>query len=190
MKGKMLFLVSLMLLPFNVFAATEPNKSNTSEVEFAGLKFGVGISITHDVGSIDRVTSASLDGNGIVRVNKEQNDVARIMLETHYFFEGGRKVFGLWDAPEAGWAWGPFIALQPGTSDIIEAIGGGIMIGFRKSRASLDSFNIGFGLILDPSVQVLGDGITENQPLPSGETEIRYKETSQGGLLGLFSFTF
>jgi len=190
MKGRILFLVSMMILPFNSFAEDDQKQVNATAVEFAGLKFGVGISITHDVGSIDRVTSATLDGNGIVRVTKEQNDIARIMLETHYFFKGGNKVLGLWNAPAAGWAWGPFIALQPGTNDIIEAIGGGIMIGFRQSTTSKDSFNIGLGMIVDPSVQVLGDGITENQPLPTGETEIRYKETSQGGILGLFSFTF
>lgn len=190
MKGEILLLTFLMILPFNSFANDDSGKLKAKEVEFAGLKFGVGLSITHDVGSIDRVSSATVDGNGIVRVTKEQNDIARVMLETHYFFESGSKVLGLWDAPAAGWAWGPFIALQPGTEEIIEAIGGGIMIGFRKDKASQDSFNIGLGLIVDPSVKILGDGITENQPLPAGETEIRYKETSQGGILGLFSFTF
>ena len=66
--------------------------------EFAGIKFGIGISLTHDTGNNDRVESASLDENGVVRVSKDQNDIARIMLETHYFFEpnsGGRSFLGM-----------------------------------------------------------------------------------------------
>jgi len=53
-----------------------------------------------------------------------------------------------------------------------------------------DSFNIGIGLMMDPSVKILGDGITENEPLPAGETTVRTKETSQWGVLFMVSYNF
>ena len=160
-----------------------------AEREFAGLNFGVGISLTHDVGSNARVKSASVV-NGIVRVNDENNDIARIMLESHYFFTTNRKFLG--SVSSLKWGWGPFMALQPGTDDIVEALGGGLMIGFKRSDDPSDtsSWNVGFGLVIDPNKTILGDGITENQPLPPGETEVRLKEKSQLGILVISSFTF
>ena len=53
-----------------------------------------------------------------------------------------------------------------------------------------DSFNIGIGVMMDPSVKILGDGISENQPLPLGETTVRTKETSQWGVLFMVSYNF
>ena len=164
--------------------------SDSYAKEFAGINFGVGISLTHDLGGSGRVSSAIVDDNGIVRVEKESNDVARVMLESHYFFEknDGLSFLGLTKAEK--WGHGPFIALQPGTDEIIEAIGFGWMFGFRKDKDATASWNFAVGLVIDPSVRILGDGIEENKTLPAAETQIRYKETSQAGLLLLFSFTF
>jgi len=109
--------------------------------EFAGINFGVGVSLTVDTGNNDRVESASLDQAGIVRVSRDQNDIARIMLETHYFFQPKNKLFGIVDGH------GPFVALQPGTDEIIEAIGLGWMVGFKRGEAGTnDSWNFGVGL--------------------------------------------
>lgn len=158
---------------------------------FAGLNFGVGLSLTHDLGDNDRVETASLV-NGIVRVDDEENDVARIMLESHYFFTP-QKSFILNDNLKANdWGWGPFVALQPGTDEIIEAIALGVMWGFKRHEetSGTSSWNIGLGAIVDPNVTVLGDGIEANKPLPEGETEIRLKEKSQWGVLILTSFSF
>ncbi|MCI5120819.1 MAG: hypothetical protein D3908_06445 [Candidatus Electrothrix sp. AUS4] len=95
------------------------------------------------------------------------------------------------DHKEGDWGIGPFVALQTGSEDLIEYIGAGIMIGFKRNDASSkESFNIGLGVVVDPSAQILGDGIVENQPLPEGETAVRYKETSQVGLLALVSYAF
>ncbi|MCP3933077.1 MAG: hypothetical protein GY705_28740 [Bacteroidetes bacterium] len=163
----------------------------SAERKFAGINFGVGISLTYDLGSNDRVESASLDENNIVRVSEDKNAIARVVLESHYFFEpknDGRSFLGL--TPAGKWGHGPFIALQPGTDEIIEAIGFGWMAGFLRSKEGSDSWNLGLGYIIDPSVKILGDGVEENQALPDGETEIRFKETSQGGLFLLVSFSF
>ena len=187
MKINILLAALLMVYSFSKAAfAQEPGS-------FAGLHFGVGISLTHDLGGNDRIESASLDGNGIVRVSKDQNNVARVMLESHYFFKpkkDGMSFLGL--RPPGTWGYGPFVALQPGSSEIIEAIGLGLMVGFLRGdeEDTNSSWNLGIGYVVDPSVKILGDGIEENKALPAGETEVRFKETSQGGLFLLASFAF
>lgn len=165
--------------------------------EFAGLRFGVGLSLTIDSGTRQRVETAELV-NGVVRITNENDALARIMLESHYFFTPGfdfgldtdRSAFGV----KAGsWGWGPFVSVQPGSNEIIEAIGFGLMLGFKRNGDTADpdsSWNIGVGYVVDPNVQVLGDGISANDVLPEGEDAIRYKEVSQSGFLVLISFSF
>ena len=181
----------LILIIINLYINYVQADEDSLRRDFSGINFGVGISVTHDLGTSDRIKSALLDENGIVRITKDQNDVARMMLETHYFFEpnlNDKSFLGM--TPGEKWGHGPFIALQPGTDDIIEAIGLGWMVGFRRPGQGSESWNLGIGYIIDPSVQILGDGIKVNQALPAGETQIRYKETSQSGIFLLASFTF
>lgn len=158
---------------------------------FGGIDFGGGISFTLDIGTSDRISDAALV-DGIVRVNDENNGRARIMLESHYFFTPWQDV-GWLDLKnkqaEKQWGWGPFIALQPGTDDVIEAVGMGVMFGARRGAGD-DSFNLGFGFVVDPNTRILGEGLTVNKPLPAGETAIRYKEEMQTGFLILSSFSF
>ncbi|WP_173052333.1 hypothetical protein [Candidatus Nitrotoga sp. AM1P] len=104
----------------------DPAGQQFAEKEFAGLNFGVEVSLTHDLGSHDRVKAASLT-NGIVRVDTEHNDVARIMLKSHYFFTPEKKLMG------KQWGCGPFVSLQPGSDQIIEAVGLGVMLGFKRN---------------------------------------------------------
>jgi hypothetical protein len=181
-----------LLIPSVVRGQDSPdNGGNGGTRDFAGLRFGIGISLTVDLGQDDRVESASVV-NGIVRVENENNAVARIMLESHYFFKPASKSF--LQMVEAGnWGHGPFVALQPGTDEIIEAVALGWMVGFKRAGApsnATNSWNIGIGLVVDPNVQVLGEGLEPNQPLPPGETQVRYKEESQVGILILTSFSF
>lgn len=159
--------------------------------EFAGLNFGVGISLTLDTGSNDRIESAEIV-DGIVRVTDENDAVARVMLESHYFFQPHRRFFNI---RPRNWGIGPFIALQPGTDEIIEAVGAGLMIGFKRPDKSGTSWNMGFGFVVDPNVQVLGDDFVANQEPPMGvsgapESQIRFKEKSQTGFLIVASFSF
>ena len=154
--------------------------------KFAGLDFGVGISVSFDLGGEKRISDAELVG-GVVRVSKSNDVRARVMLESHYFFlPSGRFL----NVDSGMWGIGPFIALQPGSDDIIEAAAMGVMMGFRRGEGKAESFNIGAGLIVDPSVRTLGDGIVAGQPLPNGEAVIRYKETDQLGAVILASFSF
>ena len=162
-----------------------PKPSGGATRNFGGLEFGIGISFTLDWGGDARVASAELDPNGIVRISKREDGTARIMLESHYFFGVDRK-----NAKEAMIGGGPFIALQPGTDEFIEAIAIGGMIGLRYDEDTAQSFNIGVGLVVDPNTRLLGEGILPNQPLPAGETAIRYREEYETGWLILASFSF
>jgi hypothetical protein len=163
---------------------TAAEKSATEK--FGGIELGAGLSFTYDIGKNDRITEAEIV-NGIIRVKNSDNSRARIMLESHYFFKPRSKFFGL---EKDMWGVGPFVAIQPGSEQIIEAIGLGIMFGFRRALDKPESFNLGFGIVIDPNTQILGDGLIANQPLPAGETEIRYKETSQAGAMAIASFSF
>jgi hypothetical protein len=152
--------------------------------EFAGLKFGVGISMTFDTGENKRVEAASVDANGIVRVDQVLDTPARIMLESHYFFQ-------LKNNDKAGL--GPFMALQPGSDEIINALGLGLMLGFRRDTTS-QSFNLGLGYAVDPRSKILGEEFIEGELAPKAPDgtaiPVRYKTTQQGGLLLLFSFSW
>lgn len=169
-------------------AAAQPVQAaaqNTRGNSFGGLDWGVGVSLTIDFPGLNRVKSAELV-NDIVRVSHEEDARARIMLESHYFFPTQGKLFGV---PGGSWGYGPFIAIQPGTDHFIEAFALGIMIGFKRGTGN-QSFNIGLGIAVDPDTQVLGQGLQPNQPLPPGETAIRYRRESQYGLVILTSFSF
>lgn len=180
-------LLALLLLPGLAHAENDEQKGNR---KFAGINFGVGVSVTVDQGSRDRVSDASIDANGIVRVDKREDVRARVMLESHAFFKTRAGKNG---GPQRGW--GPFIALQPGTDEIIEAIGIGIMFGFKRTKLDdAASFNIGIGYVVDPAVKVLGDEFVENMPAPldpmGNMIPVRFEERDQGGILLLGSFSW
>jgi len=165
--------------------AADAAKETENRRKFAGLDLGVGISVTFDFGGLERINSAEIVA-GIVRVTDEDDVRARIMLESHYFFTNDPGPFGVL---AGDWGWGPFVAIQPGTDEIIEAAAVGLMVGFRQ-KGSDRSFNIGLGIAVDPNVQTLGDGIERDTPLPVGETAVRFREEAQYGMVLIFSQTF
>lgn len=119
------------------------------------------------------------DSPKIVRAKTRRSSDARVLLETHYFFP-------LCDR----FGYGPVLVVQPGTAEIIEGVGLGFMMGARRATDASDSFNLGLAVFMERSVTVLGAGIEENQPLPAGETEIRYQQTPKASLMALASFSF
>jgi len=94
------------------------------------------------------------------------------------------------------------IEASSGGNNVLTAFALGWMIGLRQptwnlttheaTYTSMASWNLGIGLRIDPSVQVLGDGITANAPLPPGEssTPVRLKTTQGYGLILVSSFSF
>jgi len=192
-------------------AATETAKQQTGSAppptdapapvkqNFGGLSLGVGLGLTLNADKVSRVTSAS-PVNGIVRVTGTSDAIAGIVLESHYFFVPNRSFATV---PEGAWGHGPFVAIVAGNSgsNVISAYALGWMIGFReptwtysnsswKATYGSSSWNLGLGIRIDPSVQVLGDGDVANLPLPAGETAVRFKNVPSYGVIMVSSFSF
>ena len=162
-----------------------PAREEGEKSAVSGLKLGAGVGVTFDFGGLERVNEAELV-NGIVRVTDEDDVIAGFVGEAHYFFPSSGELFGV---AKENWGHGPFFALQTGEKDIIATVALGWMIGFRPANSS-ESFNIGLGVAVAPNVRTLGDDIVRNEPLPAGETAIRYREEAQYGLMLLFSRSF
>ncbi|NOU12337.1 MAG: hypothetical protein HOO98_20310 [Nitrospira sp.] len=168
-----------------------------ADKRFAGFGFGVALGVTVKAGKRQIVNSATVDPNGLVRIDRDNNTTANFILESHYFFTPDIHI-PIFNVEPKNWGTGPFIAVQPGTENIIQAVGAGWMIGFKRSsiiasdlaRDRGDSFNLGFGIMLNPNAQVLGDGIEKDKPLPGAETAIRLKKTTELGWLFTFSYSF
>lgn len=185
-----LFIAALLVILASVSAAAQQQNTSNGSQNFAGLSFGIGLSFTWDMGDRDRVEEAIIDPNGFVRVTRRNNALARIMLESHYFFTPAK-----WkdDSGRAKAGWGPFVSLQPGSNEIINALGAGVMFGFRRGDSG-ESFNIGIGYSVDPSSKVLGAEFVENTAAPLDKDgrpiAVRYTTRDQGGILILTSFTW
>jgi hypothetical protein len=107
----------------------------------------------------------------------QRNDLVRFMPEVHLWMDQ-------WD--EQRWSWGPFLSIAPGPS-LIDAVGFGLMLGYRARQTDPYTFNLGVGGTLDFNTRVLGDGLTTNQSLPPGENQVRTKQTTAPGLLIILS---
>jgi hypothetical protein len=157
--------------------------------------FGVAVGVATNVTGPNLVNSAIVDPNGIVRVNNRANTAAGLMLETHYYVYPTPK-----DAVSNGvdnrwWGTGPFVSAQPGSSQIIQAVGAGWMVGFRRPKGSTPSgFGIGIGYEAIPSAQVLGSEFVDGKPAPLGPSgqplPIRYETQDKGALLVIFTVSF
>ncbi|MBI4001142.1 MAG: ankyrin repeat domain-containing protein [Nitrospira defluvii] len=156
-------------------ADESPAEEGQSPWMFQNLGFGLGLGWTHNLGP-RRVESVTVV-NRIVRIDNERNDLVRFMPEMHIWLDR-------WD--EQRWSWGPFLTVAPG-SRVIDAVGFGLMLGYRPHRTDRYSFNLGIGGTLDLDARVLGDGLVANESLPPRENTARTKQTTAAGLLVLFS---
>jgi len=181
----------------------------TAPEPWGGLGFGLGVSLSTDLGRVSHVVSAD-NVNGIVRVKDTQDVVVGFVLEAHYFFnQGNFPWLGNWNST---WGTGPFVAIEIGSSSAAPTAGGpitayglGWMVGFREptkwdysnpnnpkpvyTGTGNLSWNLGLGLRVDPRAQVLGDGLVANQPLPPGD-QIRYRTLPRYSLMIVSSFGF
>jgi hypothetical protein len=157
------------------------------------LGFGIALGLTTNVTGPNIVTNATIDANGIVRVNTRANTTAGLMLETHYY---------IWPRPPADgeddtrrWGTGPFVAAQPGSSQIISAVGAGWMFGFRRAKGTRPSgFGLGVGYEAIPAAQVLGSEFVDGKPAPLGPNgsplPIRFETQDKGSLMVILSVSF
>jgi len=153
--------------------------------QLKGFGFGVALGFRINVYKPDIVTDASIDANGVVRVDTRSNATAGFVLESHYFFlrskedDYGNKTFGM----------GPFVAVQPGSDQIVTAIGVGWMAGWRRNNAG-GAFTLGVGYASIPSAKVLGDEFVPGQAAPAGATAVRFQQRDKGSILAICGFTF
>jgi hypothetical protein len=162
----------------NQFAALVADADEKSVVDFKGMGFGVGIGFSKDVGKGKIVQEAQVI-NGFVRVTDSRRDIPRLVLESHYFWVAKKP---------AHWGWGPYVAVQTGSNEIMESIGAGLMLGLRRAKIEVpvtsdsngdqqvgepkvntDSFNVGVGAILDSHSKVFRSGVQEDAAIPAGE---------------------
>jgi hypothetical protein len=173
-------------------------------VTWGGLHWGVGVAANFDIQRGSRVvTAVTTPPNNTVRITDSSADVGiGFVLEAHYFFRN-EDVTGRCRPRDPWckqWGHGPFVAIEVGgTSSTPDAKGPitayalGWMVGIRQpglTDSHTSSWNFGVGLRVDPKARILGEGIVPNQPLPPGETEIRFKTVARYGLMLLSSFSF
>jgi hypothetical protein len=169
-----------------VALTVQPSTNQTSQGLLGNLGFGLALGLSTNVTGPNIVNNATVDANGIVRVNTRANTSAGFMFETHYY---------IWTGKKYPIATGPFVAAQPGSSQIISAVGAGWMLGFRRPQGSATpGFGLGLGYEAIPAAQVLGSEFVDGQKAPvdpSGNPiPIRYETQDKGALLAIFSVTF
>ena len=155
--------------------------------EFLGLNWGLGIAYTQI--TKPAIKKAQLVSNK-VRITEDHKRAVALILETHYFFQTKSDLgIGL---SSVQWGYGPFLGLRLTDSNGQE-FGGyalGWMIGSKKRPDAGGSWNVGVAYFVDTKAKMLGNGIQEGQPLPDGETAIRYKEKDQSGWMFTVTTTF
>jgi hypothetical protein len=100
-------------------------------------------------------------------------------------------------------SWGPAVLAELGEGGL-RSVGLGLMVSFRKvdvgalrvagdaAQSSFDkgaAFNLGIAAMVDPDVKVLGPGLTEGAPVPTG-TAIRLDTKTRLGWAVVFSTRF
>ena len=156
--------------------------------------WGVALITNFDAGGRKPIKSASII-NGIVRVEEENEIKYGLGLEVHRFIWGtswGATTRKPWSGAVA---LGPYVSVLPGTNNIIDTIGTGIVLGFLGGRSSESegnkfSMNIAVGYYVDPETRVLADGFEDGKAPPPGETTVRYSSVAQYGFQGVLSFSY
>ena len=204
-----LALLSAVAVPAVAQEAPDVDKDadkKSGEVDkLSGFGFGAAVNYTFD----DEIESAFLDTNGIVRTNEKTRGDVAFILEGHFLAED---TSGTYLPPPLQWlsgitgpvfkrtcsadlicGVGPFLAVKTGGStELIESVGVGYMWGTKHrsgngSLGGLSQWNFGLGVSIDPHVKRLAQGIEQGEPLPAGETEIRYEDDVVFGVMMLFS---
>ena len=116
---------------------------------FTNLGIGGAVGWTHNLGRT-RVETATAP-NGIVRIDEDKNNLARLWVETHtWVHEWG----DTGDKDKRRWGTGPFVGVAVG-SNFVDAVGAGWMIG-RRYGTTNTSFNFAIGGALELNAKVLG----------------------------------
>jgi hypothetical protein len=188
-------------------AAAEKPKTPTDDInsQLKNFGFGVGLALEWNILNPPIINDATVDANGIVRVNTRANTSPSLLLEMHYIakkFRNGDQGFG------------PFVAVQPGgNNQVMSSVGTDILYDWKLStvtkkdgtvntdkadangdNASRKGFGLGFGYASIPAAKTLGDEFVPNTKAPVGPDgkplAIRFETRDKGSIIMLLSFTF
>ena len=199
-----------------ILDSADAEKAKKQSEDFKELGFGGGYGSVINLGERNRIEEAAVV-DGVVRIVKDNDVQFGPLLEMHKFIKPLKSQFLIKQEPEQGRAGqttyrltnqdlagcrapeqrytqtrvdlvslGPFVTLRIGGNEVVQSFGIGLMVGFRTALSD-KSLNLGVALASDPTVRVLGDGLEPGQPLPSGETELRYRTTHRESVMVLFS---
>lgn len=140
---------------------------------FYDVQVGAGLVmlVDHEEG---RVEDASVR-KGKVRIDEAATMRLGIMLEAHYLYPMG---------PVRHVGHGPFAGVVGTSGDIVDAVMTGYMVSLR-GRDGGRSFNVTFGLYLDPNAKVMADGFEEGSNAPTSGGVLFKKEPMVGYALGV-----
>jgi hypothetical protein len=192
------FTLTVQAAPPSAAAASSPDSTGATTLK-NDFGFGVALGLSWNAYGPDIVNNATIDANGIVRVNTRANTAAGFMLESHYYVLPRPKkadpITGITPPDTRAYGFGPFVAAQPGSSQIISAVGAGLMFGWRRPKGVTPSgFGLGFGYEAIPAAQVLGSEFVNGQKAPVGPDgmplPIRYETQDKGSVLFILSVSF
>jgi hypothetical protein len=143
--------------------------------------WGVGLSVSTKAGRRGEAIDEAQLVNGVVRVTSERDVVPRLMLERHWY---------LTENDHLGGKVGVFVgASLLGDKKLMDSVSLGFIWGFKPRGGLKERHNLGLGIAVEPYTRQLGDGIIANQPLPTGETSIRYKEKNRMAIVVFYTYT-
>lgn len=168
--------------PSAIKAVEEAAKEERLIAKFKGLNWGIGVGLSQ---SQDDIIEEAVLVNGVVKTNVDRTDKVRIVLDMHIFIACNKSKGGV----RRGC--GPFLAVSPSDREILSGVGIGWMWGWKTMESEKsNAFTIGLGVMSDHNVKTLAAGFDKGQPLPAGETEIRYVEKSSCSSLLFISRSF
>jgi hypothetical protein len=155
--------------------------------DFAGWGFGVGLSFTDSL-RVDLVDpeDVSVDADGVLHVERFRNARARMLFESHHTFQWTSSV-----------AVGPFIAVQPGEVNLLDAAGLGVLFELNRPVRNEDtgrlepsavSFNFGIGVMVEFAAHRLREGFADGLPVPSSAAPTVERE--QAVFMAMTTFGF
>ena len=169
-----------------------PAHVSNAETNDVLKNFGVGIGALCGGPGGGPIGEAVIGADKKIHVTKQENTEARLILEYHFWLateEENTMIVQLArvlhipgsektkheDGVVAGGL--QVVVLTDSANAKIDGFGGGYICGVRSSDEKR-SFNIGIGAVLQNEYRQFASGFADGQPLPEGETEIRYKDTS------------
>ena len=152
-------------------------KQKTKMIEENFDKFGFGLGFGVILLKNSDITNVIVD-SGTVRVIGEEKNKMGFWLTTSWIND---------EFPTTQIGVGPFFGVQlGGNNDIINSIALGIDFSFKRLGAKLPlDFQIGYAVT---RIKVLADGYIENSPPPGAATQVLTKDTTEKGIVFIFSY--